>query len=91
MRMKEHAPRTLFLALGGALDVYSKDKKRAPFVFRKIGCEWLWRIMKEPERIKRMPRTIAFFRAVNKNETKRVKIGKKRNKRMAIFHKSIEN
>lgn len=91
MRMKEHAPRTLFVALGGSLDVYSKDKKRAPLIFRKIGCEWLWRVINEPNRIKRLPKTAAFFRAAAKNQAKRVKICKKRTKRIAFFHKSIEN
>lgn len=40
----------LYLALGGALDVWAKDVRRAPKIFQMIGLEWLWRIIKEPRR-----------------------------------------
>lgn len=85
-RMKAYAPKALFVALGGSLDVYSGDKKRAPIMFRKIGCEWIWRMLREPKRLKRLPKTIAFFRAFNKSEARRVKIGKKRAKKTLFFH-----
>ena len=40
----------LYLALGGALDVWANDVHRAPKMFQRIGLEWLWRIIKEPRR-----------------------------------------
>ena len=40
----------LYLALGGALDVWANDVHRAPKIFQRIGLEWLWRIIKEPRR-----------------------------------------
>jgi N-acetylglucosaminyldiphosphoundecaprenol N-acetyl-beta-D-mannosaminyltransferase len=33
------------IALGGSLDVYSKNVKRAPDYMQKAGLEWLWRIV----------------------------------------------
>ncbi len=33
----------LFMALGGALDVWSGDVSRAPLAWRVLGLEWLWR------------------------------------------------
>ena len=43
----------IFVGVGGSLDVLSGTKKRAPKVFRKLNLEWLYRIIKEPKRIKR--------------------------------------
>ena len=40
----------LYIALGGAMDVWSKDVCRAPKILQIIGLEWLWRILKEPRR-----------------------------------------
>lgn len=43
----------IFVGVGGSLDVISGHKKRAPKIFIKLNLEWLYRIMKEPKRIKR--------------------------------------
>ncbi|MCK5320539.1 WecB/TagA/CpsF family glycosyltransferase, partial [Candidatus Parcubacteria bacterium] len=34
----------LALGVGGAFDFLTKKIKRAPYVFRKLGMEWLWRL-----------------------------------------------
>ena len=44
----------LHLALGGSLDVYAGNVKRAPEIWCKLGLEWFYRLIKEPQRIKRM-------------------------------------
>lgn len=44
----------LCIGLGGALDVFAGKAKRAPVFFRKLGLEWLYRLIREPYRIKRM-------------------------------------
>ncbi len=38
---------------GGTIDVLSGQVRRAPVVFQKIGLEWLYRLVKDPKRIKR--------------------------------------
>lgn len=43
----------IFIGVGGTFDVISGKKKRAPKVFVKLNLEWLYRILKEPKRIKR--------------------------------------
>jgi len=43
----------LCAGLGGSLDVFAGNVKRAPVFFRRLGLEWLYRIIKEPKRIKR--------------------------------------
>lgn len=43
----------IFVGVGGSFDVLSGTKKRAPKIFIKLNLEWLYRITKEPKRIKR--------------------------------------
>lgn len=43
----------IFIGVGGSLDVISGNKKRAPKIFIKLNIEWLYRILKEPKRLKR--------------------------------------
>ncbi len=43
----------IFVGVGGSLDVLSGIKERAPEFFIKHNIEWLYRIMKEPYRIRR--------------------------------------
>ena len=43
----------IFIGVGGSFDVLSGYKKRAPKIFIKLNIEWLYRIVKEPKRLKR--------------------------------------
>ena len=38
---------------GGTMDILSGRSKRAPEIYQKLGLEWLYRLVKEPSRIKR--------------------------------------
>ncbi len=49
------------IGVGGAFDFISGRVKRAPGIFQKIGLEWLWRLIIQPRRIKRIFRSIAIF------------------------------
>jgi len=44
----------LMAGLGGSLDVISGNVRRAPDIWIKLNLEWLYRLIKEPRRIKRM-------------------------------------
>ena len=44
----------LAIGVGGALNILAGKAMRAPVVFRKLGLEWLFRLIVEPWRIKRM-------------------------------------
>ena len=46
----------LMFGLGGSLDVFAGNVSRAPKFFVKCGLEWLYRLIKEPWRYKRMLR-----------------------------------
>lgn len=43
----------VFQGVGGSFDVFSGTVKRAPALFRKLGIEWLYRLLSDPKRIKR--------------------------------------
>lgn len=42
------------MGVGGAIDIWAGNSKRAPKIFIKLGLEWLYRGMKQPERIGRL-------------------------------------
>ena len=52
---------SLMIGIGGSLDVWSGNIKRAPLVIQKLGLEWLYRTIKEPARIKRIIPTLPMF------------------------------
>lgn len=54
----------LCLALGGSLDGYSGQVKRAPKVFIKLGLEWFYRLICQPSRIGRMMKLPKFLLGV---------------------------
>ena len=51
----------LMAGLGGSLDVFAGVTQRAPEKWQKLGLEWLYRLIKEPSRIKRMIKLPAFI------------------------------
>ena len=52
---------SLMIGIGGSLDVWSGNVKRAPLIIQKLGLEWLYRTIKEPARIKRIIPTLPMF------------------------------
>jgi N-acetylglucosaminyldiphosphoundecaprenol N-acetyl-beta-D-mannosaminyltransferase len=54
----------LMAGLGGSLDVFAGTVERAPEKWQKHGLEWLYRLKKEPKRIKRMIKLPLFIFAV---------------------------
>ncbi|MDR3209569.1 MAG: WecB/TagA/CpsF family glycosyltransferase [Oscillospiraceae bacterium] len=62
--MAENAARLkvkLCVGLGGALDVFAGTVRRAPEAWRRLGLEWLYRLLREPRRIARMWRLPLFL------------------------------
>lgn len=56
--MAQNRQRTnaVMIGVGGLLDVFAGDIPRAPEAWQKLGLEWLYRLLREPKRIKRMIR-----------------------------------
>ncbi|MGG6312631.1 WecB/TagA/CpsF family glycosyltransferase [Paenibacillus macerans] len=44
----------VMMGVGGSFDIISGRTKRAPMAFRKLRLEWLYRLLKEPTRFRRM-------------------------------------
>jgi N-acetylglucosaminyldiphosphoundecaprenol N-acetyl-beta-D-mannosaminyltransferase len=49
------------MGVGGAFDFVAGMQKRAPSWMRTIGLEWLWRLIREPRRFKRIWNAVAVF------------------------------
>ncbi|SEA76727.1 N-acetylglucosaminyldiphosphoundecaprenol N-acetyl-beta-D-mannosaminyltransferase [Thalassobacillus cyri] len=62
---------SIFQGVGGSYDVLSGKINRAPAIFRKFGLEWLYRLLVEPNRIKRQIKLPIFLIKVlmSKNES----------------------
>ena len=57
----------LMIGIGGSLDVWSGNIKRAPKIFQKLGMEWFYRTITQPSRLKRIFPTLPLFliKAIN--------------------------
>lgn len=51
----------LWIGVGGSFDIWSGVIKRAPIIFRKLGLEWLYRLINNPKRIYRIFPTLPIF------------------------------
>lgn len=54
IRYMDKLPCKVFMGVGGSFDILAGELKRAPKWMITFGIEWLYRILKEPFRIKRM-------------------------------------
>ena len=60
-RCKERYPNGIFIGVGGSFDVWSGEVERAPEIYQKLGLEWLYRTISQPERFKRIYKTLPQF------------------------------
>ncbi len=58
----------ILMGVGGAFDVIGGQINRAPLIIRKLGLEWLYRIIKEPKRMKQLPLQIKYWHILKKEE-----------------------
>lgn len=54
VRYMNELPCKIFMGVGGSFDVIAEKVSRAPKWMIKLGLEWLYRVLKEPWRIKRL-------------------------------------
>lgn len=63
----------IFMGVGGTFDVISGNLKRAPKLIRKLGLEWLYRILKEPQkRLKQIPMLAKYWYLIKKERRKKI-------------------
>jgi len=63
----------LMLGVGGSMDVFAGDVQRAPQAWCRLGLEWLYRLIRQPSRIRRMIKLPVFLISV---AWERVRYGK---------------
>ncbi|HBV23132.1 MAG TPA: glycosyltransferase [Jeotgalicoccus sp.] len=51
----------IFIGIGGSFDVLSGQVKRAPEIWIKLQLEWLYRLLKQPYRTKRVLKVFEFM------------------------------
>jgi len=51
----------LMIGVGGSFDVWAGAVDRAPKIYQKLGLEWLYRTVKQPERFKRIFPSLPLF------------------------------
>lgn len=51
----------LAMGIGGAFDFIAGERSRAPLWMQKIGIEWLWRLLQEPSRLRRILVAVIVF------------------------------
>ena len=56
------------MGIGGSMDVLSGNVKRAPKWMQKLSLEWLYRLIIQPSRYKRMLALPKFMLAVKKQK-----------------------
>ena len=49
------------MGVGGSIDVFAGQVKRAPIFFQKLGMEWLFRMIEDPKRFRKLPDLINFY------------------------------
>lgn len=54
-------PVKVAMGVGGGIDFITGVQKRAPRVVRKLGMEWLWRLLVNPVRFKRIFNAVVVF------------------------------
>ena len=62
--MAKHAAKLdagLMAGLGGTIDVFSGQVKRAPLIWQKLNLEWLYRCFEEPKRCRKIKRIPQFI------------------------------
>lgn len=59
--LKSILPSTLMIGIGGSFDVWAGEVQRAPEIWQKLGLEWMYRTIKQPERFKRIFPTLPLF------------------------------
>lgn len=62
-KLQEQLPGTMYMGIGGSLDIFTNNVRRAPKFFRDNGLEFLYRLMQNPIRAKRQ---LIYFRFIYK-------------------------
>jgi len=57
----ENSKIKIAMGVGGSFDYLTGKVKRAPVFMRNLGLEWLWRLIQQPRRIRRIINAVIIF------------------------------
>ena len=60
-RCRKTIKNAVIVGVGGTFDVWAGEVERAPEFFQIMRLEWLYRTVKQPERLKRIYKTLPLF------------------------------
>lgn len=60
-KYKDNFPKGLFMGVGGSFDTFTGEVKRAPKAWIKMNLEWLYRLIQQPFRFKRILKVFEFI------------------------------
>lgn len=55
-------PDALYMGVGGTYDVFTGHVKRAPKIWQRLGLEWLYRLIRQPSRLRRQLKLLKYLR-----------------------------
>lgn len=61
LKYQKYARIRLAMGVGGSFDFWTGKLRRAPVFMRKLGLEWLFRLIQQPKRFKRIFNAIIVF------------------------------
>lgn len=64
LRRDDHQFPKVYIGVGGALDMIAGTRRRAPMFVRRVGLEWVWRLVIEPRRFNRIFNAAVVFPAL---------------------------
>ena len=59
---REYWPEALYMGVGGTYDVFTGHVKRAPKIWQRLGLEWLYRLIRQPSRLRRQLKLLKYLR-----------------------------
>lgn len=68
-RHRERLGVPVSIGVGGTLDVYAGVAKRAPRVLQRLGLEWLWRVARNPRKMRKVLSLPTFVILVLRNRS----------------------
>lgn len=74
IKNRDNLSASVLLGVGGAFDIYSGSKKRAPLWIQRAGFEWLYRMLREPERFRQIPELLEFRRLLKKEQRRKNRV-----------------
>ena len=60
-RYKGRLKKGIFMGVGGSFDIWAGEAKRAPKLWIKLNLEWLYRLVSQPKRFKRVLKLPQFL------------------------------